>query len=97
MERLSVVRENPDALISDSVSLTPTAFDVVMTRDAVGRFNGSRTMIEELEDLVPAFFDEAVQYLRTWHAPPPKPIRMKEEDKEDTLDDSPAPVETVTS
>lgn len=97
MERLSVVRENPDALIGDNASLTPTAFDVVMTRDAVGRFNGSRTMIEELEDLVPAFFDEAVQYLRAWQAPPPKPVHKKEEGKEDTAGDSLAPSETVAS
>src|SRR5690606_39895020 len=38
-----------------------------------GRFAGSKTFIEHLEQIVPRFYEQVGQYLRAYVAPPPKP------------------------
>ena len=60
----------------------PTSFEVIMIRDLAGRFSGRRTFVEDLEDLIPEFYDRIGQNLRPW-APPPPSI-----DKRDPIQDT---------
>ena len=53
-----------------------------MIRDIAGRFSGRRTFIEDLENLIPEFYDRIGQNLRPW-APPPPSI-----DKRDPIQDT---------
>ena len=53
-----------------------------MIRDIAGRFSGRRTFIEDLENLIPEFYDRIGQHLRPW-APPPPSI-----DKRDPIQDT---------
>lgn len=80
MKPVAVLRENPQSLEISNPDIVPTAFEVVLTRDLAGRFAMSQKFIEELEAAVPAFYDAAMQYLKAWQAPPPKPVAQKAED-----------------
>ena len=42
-----------------------------MIRDLAGRFSGRRTFVEDLENLIPEFYDRIGQNLRPWTPPPP--------------------------
>jgi hypothetical protein len=59
----------------------PTSFKVMMVRDIAGRFSGNRTFIEELENLVPEFYENVGQHLETFRPKPPqlKPEKQAEE------------------
>jgi hypothetical protein len=54
----------------------PTCFKVMMVRDIAGRFSGNRTFIEELERLVPEFYENVGQHLEAFR---PKPPQVKPE------------------
>lgn len=69
---LSELRADSRCLEKDRSDLVPYGFEVVMIRDIAGRFSGRRTFIEDLEKLVPEFYEEIGQYLRPWTPPPPK-------------------------
>ena len=84
---LSEIREDPKCLESGRVGATPTSFEVVMVKDLAGRFSGPRNFIEDLEDLVPEFYDRIGQNLRPWTPTPPSI------DKHDPIDE-PETVET---
>jgi hypothetical protein len=70
---LAALRENPGLLEPDNRSLVPTQFDVLLISDIAGRFAGTQTFIELLEDVVPRFYEQVGQHLRAYVAPPPKP------------------------
>ena len=70
---LSELKTDPKCLESGYPGAAPTSFEVVMIRDLAGRFSGRRTFIEDLESLIPEFYDRIGQKLRPW-APPPPPI-----------------------
>ena len=78
---LSEIREDPKCLESGRPGATPTSFEVVMVKDLAGRFSGPRNFIEDLEDLVPEFYDRIGQNLRPWTPPPPSI------DKHDPIDE----------
>ena len=69
---LSEVRENPLTLDSGSRSLTPQSFEVLMVKDLAGKFSGRAKFIEHVENIVPEFYEQVAQHLRTWVPPPPK-------------------------
>ena len=69
---LSELKGDSRCLEKDRSDLVPYGFEVVMIRDIAGRFSGRRTFIEDLEELVPEFYEEIGQYLRPWTPPPPK-------------------------
>ena len=73
---LSEIRKDPKCLESSRVSTTPTSFEVIIARDLAGRFAGRRTFIEDLEKLVPEFY-ERIGHLRRWE-PPPLPIDKRD-------------------
>lgn len=78
---LSAVRVDPKCLESGRPGATPVSFAVVMIKDLAGRFSGPRTFIEDLEHLIPAFYDRIGQNLRPWSPPPPSI------DKHDPMED----------
>ena len=79
---LTEIKSDPRCLESGHTGATPTSFEVVMIRDIAGRFSGRRTFIEDLENLIPEFYDRIGQNLRPW-APPPPSI-----DKRDPIQDT---------
>lgn len=48
----------------------------MMVRDIAGRFSGNRTFVEELERLVPEFYENVGQHLEAFR---PKPPQVKPE------------------
>lgn len=80
---LAELRENPQLLRVDNIALVPQYFDAVMVRDLAGKFAGPRTFIEHLEEIVPNFYEQVGQHLRTWVAPPPKLVERGETSAEE--------------
>ena len=68
---LSEIKTDPKCLESGRPGAVPTSFEVVMIRDLAGRFSGRRTFIDDLENLIPEFYDRIGQNLRPWAPPPP--------------------------
>lgn len=68
---MSEVREDVSCLEIGRLGALPSGFEVVMIRGLGGRFTGRRTFIEDLENLVPDFYDQIGQNLRPWTPPPP--------------------------
>jgi hypothetical protein len=68
---LSVLIEDPSALDSPNTDVEPAVFEVFLVVDVGGKFSGSKTFIDAVEDVVPRFYEEAGQYLREWVPPPP--------------------------
>ena len=68
---LSEIRTDPKCLESGRPGAAPTSFEVIMIRDLAGRFSGRQTFVEDLEDLIPEFYDRIGQNLRPWAPPPP--------------------------
>ncbi len=81
---LREVQTDTKCLESARAGAAPTSFEVVIIRDLAGRFSGRRTFIEDLENLVPEYYDRVGQHLRPW-APPPPSI-----DKRDPIQDTDA-------
>ncbi len=69
---LAEILENPDVLSSDSTSMAPNAFEFFYMVDLAGRFSGNKVLIDELEQAVPYFYEQAGQRVRAWVASPPK-------------------------
>lgn len=76
-EPLSVLRENPDALQTENKDAAPHAFEVLLVESLGKRFAGRRTFIEDIERIVPDFYNLVGQHLRTWQAPPPRPVKSR--------------------
>jgi hypothetical protein len=69
---LASLRDDPSRIEGSNKSLVPTQFEVVLVRDIAGKFGGSRTFIEHLEEAVPYFYEQVGQHLRAYVAPPPQ-------------------------
>lgn len=72
---VSAIRENPK-LLDDNKSSAPRAFQVFLISDDARRFAGRNTFIQELENLVPRFYDEVGSNLQAW-----RPKHSKQLDK----------------
>ena len=68
---LAEVKEDGKCLENANAGKPPTGFEIAMIRDVAGRFSRRRVFIEDLEKLVPEFYDQVGQHLRPWVAPPP--------------------------
>ena len=79
---LTEVLINPKCLMNEQKKALPSRFEVVMVMDLAGRFKGRIRFIEDIEKLVPEYYDRVGQHLRAW-TPPPPPI-----DKEDPIRES---------
>ena len=84
---LSEVKVDSKCLESESPGMAPTGFEVIMIRDIAGRFSGRRTFIEDLENMIPEFYEEVGQHLRPW-APPPPSIDREDPIEEGDVDNS---------
>lgn len=84
---LAALRENPGLVESTNHALTPTGFEVLLIRDLAGKFSGSRTFIELLEQAVPYFYEQVGERLRAYVAPPPKLQRRQSEIADDKNSD----------
>ncbi len=81
---LHELRNDPALIQTDNFDLTPHSFEILMVESPGQRFGGRRTFIEDLERLVPLFYDLVGANLKAWQASPPKPVRPR---------DAPAPGE----
>ena len=79
---LSEIKTDPKCIERDRAGAAPTSFEVTMFKDLAGRFTGRRTFIEDLEKLVPEFYERIGQNLRRWK-PSPLPI-----DKRDPIENT---------
>lgn len=73
---LAQLRSNGGFAEQAFASMLPTSFKVMMVRDIAGRFSGNRTFIEELENIVPEFYENVGQHLESFR---PKPPQVKSE------------------
>lgn len=74
---LAKLREDATLLEAENKSLVPTHFEVLLVRDMAGKFGGTRTFIEHLEEAVPHFYEQVGQHLRAY-VPPPPPLRKED-------------------
>jgi hypothetical protein len=76
---LGEVREGADVLISVyDKKMILTSFDVLFIRELSGKFSGSKTFIDGLEEAVPDFYEHVGQHLRAWTPAAPR-LRGKTE------------------
>jgi hypothetical protein len=78
---LREVREDPTTVLEEGHGQPPRAFEIFHVTDDVRRFSGRKTFIEDLESVVPTFYDQVGQYLQTWRPKPPKPAENVTPDK----------------
>ncbi len=65
-EALDKVRENPNTLDSVDPKICPKRFEVKIVSDLGRRMEGQKTFVQALEKLVPEFYTQVGQRLRTW-------------------------------
>ena len=68
---LADVNADSKCLENERSGMVPTGFEIAMIGDIGGRFPGRRTFIEDLEKIVPNFYEKVGQHLRAWSPPPP--------------------------
>lgn len=93
--QLTSLRDNPSLLELDNKSLVPSSFEIILVRDLAGKFGGTRTFIEQLEDVVPLFYEQVGQYIRAYVAAPPKIVKTSETDTTKDADGKTAESERV--
>ena len=81
---LSDVLNDATCLEADNTNSVATAFEVFYMVDLAGKFSGSKVFIEQLEQAVPHYYEQAGQRLRAWVAPPP---RIRTRDPAESLDE----------
>ena len=74
---LADVLADPRSLEGGRTGSAPTSFEVSIVKDLAGRFSGRKTFVEDLEKLVPEFYERIGQRLRPW-TPPPPPIERQD-------------------
>lgn len=84
-EYLSKVRDDVNCLEIGRPGAILMSFEVMMVKYLAGRFSRPRNFIEDLEELVPEFYDRIGQRLRRWSPPPPSI------NKRDPIEEIPAP------
>lgn len=70
--KLSEIRDDLKCLENEGAGSVLKKFEILIVRDIAGRFSRRRTFIEDLEKLVPEFYERIGQHLRPWIPPPPK-------------------------
>lgn len=69
---LAQLRGGDDILDRAFAVGVPSSFRVMMVRDIAGRFSGNKTFVEELERLVPDFYENIGQHLQAFQPKPPQ-------------------------
>jgi hypothetical protein len=83
-QQLTLLRARPEALQPDTSDAAPHMFEVILLEECAKRFAGRRTFIEDLERIVPEFYNIVGQNLRDWRPAPPKPVAKQEEFPEES-------------
>jgi hypothetical protein len=83
--RLTDLRNDPGVIVGNA-ALPPKSFEVFLLSDDGRRFAGRKTFIEELERIVPEFYDHIGQHLERWVPRPPKPVKDDESDQTSRTD-----------
>ena len=78
---LKDLRDDPVSIQATNPALVPHSFEILFIEDIGPKFSGPRSFIDEIERLVPDFYDVVGQNLRAWQAPPPKPLQTTQEDE----------------
>ena len=60
---LATLRKEPSVVEEVNSKVPPKAFEVFMTSVSARRFMGRRTVIEDIEDVVPSFYEKVGQHL----------------------------------
>ncbi|MCZ4274024.1 hypothetical protein [Maritalea porphyrae] len=81
MLELTAIREDPDILTAHK-DLACTTADVLLVDDQGGKFAGSKTFIEQLENSLLVFYENAVANVRNWQPSAPKPVKVPERELE---------------
>lgn len=84
---LSDVQSDTKCLENGHPGTPPTSFEVLMIKDLAGRFSRPRKFIEELEKLVPEFYDRIGQHLKRW-IPSPPPIEKRDPVREANVNET---------
>ncbi|MGB0695924.1 MAG: hypothetical protein ACPGOY_09770 [Rhodospirillaceae bacterium] len=82
--------QNPELIQAENPDLVPTSFEVLLSKSTNRRFIGRKTFVEDLETGVLCFYKLVASRLKAWQAPPPQPIKARED-----ADQSGDPVETA--
>lgn len=72
------LRADPAAIQNDNPGAVPHSFEILLVEGLGKRFAGRRTFIEDLERIVPGFYDLVGVNLKSWRAPPPKPVKPRD-------------------
>ena len=78
---IQVLREDDTVLQGRGKGAAPRAFEVSIKMDGGRRFGGRKTFIEDIENLVPEFYERIGQHLRAWQPAPPKPIKSDSQEE----------------
>ena len=68
---LEDVKNDPNCLDCGKSGLSPTGFEVLLIKDCAGRFAGTRTFVQDLEAVIPDYYDRVGRQLRRWVPPAP--------------------------
>ncbi len=74
---LSALRHDPASIQTENPDLVPHGFEVLIVEGLGRRFAGAKTFIEDLEQIVPVFYDLVAANLKAWQAPPPQPVKSR--------------------
>lgn len=68
---LEDVKNDPNCLDCGKPGLSPTGFEVLLIKDCAGRFSGTRTFVQDLEAVIPDYYERIGRQLRRWVPPAP--------------------------
>lgn len=86
-KELSVLRTDPDQIQTENPDLVPHSFEVMMIENTGRRFTGRKTFIEDIERIMPEFYDMVAANLKAWQAAPPKAIKLRDDGMSDPTED----------
>ncbi len=69
---LGEIRENPQVLLLDDLSILPRWFEIKRNVSNGSRFNGPQTFVKDARKLVLSFYEDVGQHLVEWKPPTPK-------------------------
>lgn len=78
MLELAALRADPD-LLDKHNNIACTTADVLLVDDQGGKFSGSKTFIEQTENALIVFYEQAVVTLKNWQPSAPKPVKHDED------------------
>ncbi len=78
---LNELHERPEAAYENEPDREIRSFEITTMSKSARRFNGRKTVIEDIETMVPQFYEFLGQHLRAWNPSPPKPIHSVRENE----------------